>query len=118
MKSFLTLLIVLLIFSNQPEIVGAWIYKTCQDKTCNLEKVEKLDRSKYCIEFLPEGKLRVNQNGIGCGTPPIKYKVVEGSWQWISKSVVEIQYLSWTGEVLQKLKIKSVSDSELIIERF
>lgn len=46
----------------------------------------KFDKSKFSFQLLEGGKLKIQQSG-WCGTPPIEYEVVEGTWEKISDSV-------------------------------
>ena len=98
----------------------------------SLEKVWKWDRwigsaecyktgldindDKSGIQFLSDGILKVRQNEGWCGTEPISYETVSGSWSKTSDSTIKLIYPYWGGKIIDDIVIVKVSKSELHIK--
>lgn len=76
-------------------------------------KVEDFPDDKGGYEFLKGGILTVRQNSGWCGTPPIHYQAVTGTWKKVNDSVIHIEHPNWRGTASKDLHIISLTGSEM-----
>ncbi len=96
-------------------LIGVWVYESHQDKKMKLKKRFKFKRNQFGVEFKKNGKLIRRQNVGWCGTPPITYGNVDGTWKANNDSLVTIKYEYWGGESEEDWKILYVDKKELKI---
>jgi hypothetical protein len=93
-----------------------WIYKDYQNGNLVYESKRKFKKDKRGIEFKENGTIMRKQNSSWCGTPPIDYEIVAGTWKKISDSIIEIEYKNWGGIKKDTLQIIKLSKSELTLK--
>ena len=120
-KSILFLFVVFTSFqipkSKIPDFLfQKWIYVNYQNGNQIYESKRKFEKDKPAIEFKENGTILKKQNSGSCGTPPIDYEIVSGTWKSISDSLIELEYQNWRGQVKDTLQIIALSKSKLIIK--
>ena len=93
-----------------------WIYEGYENGNQIYESKLKFEKDKPAIEFKQDGTIQKKQNSGWCGTPPIDYEIVSGSWKSISDSLLEIEYKNWIGQVKDTIQIIALSKSKLILK--
>ncbi|WP_298545885.1 hypothetical protein [uncultured Aquimarina sp.] len=93
-----------------------WVYKDYQNENLVYESKRKFKKDKSGFEFISNGTIIRKQNSGWCGTPPIDYEIVSGTWKNISDSVLEIKYKYWGGLAKDTLKIVELTKSKLILK--
>ena len=93
-----------------------WVYKDYQNGNMIYESKRKFKKDKSGIEFKENGTITLKQNSGWCGTPPIDFEIVSGTWKNISDSLLEIEYKDWSGIKKDTLQIIELSKSELTLK--
>ncbi|AXT54643.1 hypothetical protein D1815_02325 [Aquimarina sp. AD1] len=93
-----------------------WIYKDYINENLIYESNRKFKKGKSGIEFNKNGTILRKQNSGWCGTPPIEYETVSGTWRKISKSLLEVEYKSWNGLNKDTLEIIELTKSKLTLK--
>ena len=73
-----------------------WIYKDYQNGNLVYESKRKFKKDKSGIEFKENGTVIRKQNSGWCGTPPIDFEIVSGTWKNISDSLIEVECKDWS----------------------
>lgn len=93
-----------------------WVYVNYKNGNLIYESKSKFEKDKPAIEFNENGTIEKKQNSGWCGTPPIDYEIVSGTWKSISDSLIELEYKDWRGPVKDTLKILALSKSKLVLK--
>jgi len=96
-------------FKNPKHVLGVWSHHP--QKKC-YSKLKKMPEG-YCMVFKEKGKLILRQNSGGCGTPPITYSNVPGTWEWSTDSTITMKYKSWMGPVEEEWVVRSLGKNWL-----
>ncbi|MDW5289627.1 hypothetical protein [Formosa sp. PL04] len=94
-----------------------WVYEGYQNGNLLYESQLDFTEDKAGIEFKNNGTLSLKQNSGSCGTPPITYKTISGTWKNISDSILEIEYKNWSGLTKDTLQIVNVSKTKLTLKQ-
>ena len=101
---------------QQSDLLGYWT-SPVYDSVNHLQKAEQFylterdDGRGY--QFLKGGKLIVRQNSGWCGTPPISYENVSGSWEFLDDNKLLLNYPYWGGQIRQVWQVKQVTSTQL-----
>lgn len=99
---------------SQKELLkGVWSFKDCSGDTCTL--LPHSIENKPQIEFLESGDLYIDQFTGWCGTPPIQYTKVKGTWHKTSDSDIYIKYPHMGDTITANWKIISLSKESLVL---
>ncbi len=93
-----------------------WIYEDYQNGNLIYESKRQFKKDKPGIEFKVNRTITRKQNSGWCGTPPIEYEIVYGTWKTISDTVIEMEYKNWKGLTKDTLQIVSLTKSKLILK--
>lgn len=93
-----------------------WIYEDYKNGNLIYESKRNFKKGRPGIEFTSNGTITRKQNSGWCGTPPIDFEIVSGTWKNISDSVVEIEYKYWGGLAKDTLQIVELTKSKLILK--
>lgn len=98
------------------DIYNVWVdYKDDYANPRVLTLSNKLDENKYGFIIESDGTFIERKNAGWCGTPPIYYENIDGSWKYISDDVLEITVDFWGGIDTFKIEIVSIDEYELKI---
>jgi hypothetical protein len=97
-------------------IEGVWVWKKSIEEIRVYTAVNYFDEDRGGIQFLKNGELRVKQNIGWCGTPPVTYETVRGTWNKTSDSTYKLEYPYWGGKITHDILIMKVTNSELQIK--
>ncbi|MEL1243106.1 hypothetical protein AAEO56_02435 [Flavobacterium sp. DGU11] len=75
--------------------------------------MRKFKKNDGGYKFGKNGVLTVKQNSGWCGTSPIDYEIVEGTWKVVNDSVIHVEHKYWGGTISEDLHIISLSKSEM-----
>ena len=105
---------------NWDDLEGKWVNKTYNydNGTDIYVKVKDLPLDKGGYQFEKDGILTVKQNSGWCGTPPIHYQTVTGTWKKVNDSVIHIDHRNWRGTVSKDLHIISLSKTEMVFKSY
>ncbi|MAL58602.1 MAG: hypothetical protein CMC14_00990 [Flavobacteriaceae bacterium] len=93
-----------------------WIYEDYQNGNLIYESKRNFKKDKPGIEFKENGAITRKQNSGWCGTPPIVYETVYGTWKNVSDSLLEIEYKDWSGLRKDTLQIIELTKSKLTLK--
>ncbi|SEL99495.1 hypothetical protein SAMN04487910_3844 [Aquimarina amphilecti] len=93
-----------------------WIYNYYQNGNLIYKSKRKFKKDKSGIEFKENGTIIRKQNSGWCGTPPINFEIVSGTWKNVSDSLIKIEYKDWSGIRNDTLQIIELSKSKLILK--
>ena len=94
-------------------IVGNWSRMISADTTHLLQKSDTMPGDDYGIAFLKDGLLKENKNSGWCGTPPISYGEVEGTWELFDDSTLVIESSYWGGDMSMTWKILEINNADM-----
>ncbi|WP_445710696.1 hypothetical protein [Flavobacterium sp.] len=98
-----------------PFLFQNWIYENYQNGDQSFISKDRFQKDKSGIAFKENGTIVKRQNSGWCGTPPIDYVNVNGTWKEISESLLEIQYESWNGRNVDTIQIVEISKNKLVL---
>lgn len=98
---------------REATIERVWQFDTYSDSISFYKRAGNIDENEYGFQFLSDGKLKVRQNVGWCGTPPITYETVSGSWNKMSDSTIRLDYPYWGGKIVEDLMIIKISNTAL-----
>jgi hypothetical protein len=115
----LALLLCTSCLSTEPEIpdpayAGAWVYENSDPET-NIRtyaRRDTLDGDNSGYSFEPDGLLLFRTSG-WCGTPPLSFYNLEGSWVEIGETELRITHLSAQEQRDFRLEILAISATEM-----
>ncbi|WNJ20064.1 hypothetical protein [Pontibacter sp. G13] len=93
---------------------GAWISPEYSEDGSCYEWTRNLPDDAYGFDLLEGGELIVNQNSGWCGTPPIHYERVEGTWT-LEDDVLTLEYPYWGGMIEAIYTITSTAEDRLCL---
>ena len=99
--------------NHDVSIEKVWQWSKYSDSTYFYKVSNDIDQTEGGFQFLNDGKLKVRQNIGWCGTPPISYETVLGSWNKISDNTIRLNYPYWGGKIVEDILIVKISNSEL-----
>lgn len=102
--------------SDKNFLFQVWTYESSNREKVVLKSNIKFQKNEPGMEFKENGILKVKQNIGWCGTPPIRYEIVEGTWTIDKDSTLYLEYKNWNGIVSQKSKIIKLTSDELILQ--
>lgn len=94
-----------------------WVYDSYQNGEQTFISKNRFQKDKPGIRFNEKGTIVKRQSSGWCGTPPIHYVNVKGTWKEISASLLAIQYESWNGMNIDTLQIVEISKEKLVLKR-
>lgn len=94
---------------------GTWVYSTHDGDAFVYVLEEDFDKEASGVKLKKSGKLVKRQNAGWCGTPPIHYEEVDGSWTMPDENTIELTYPYWGGTATDTWQIVSSTDTELRI---
>ncbi len=97
-------------------LIQKWVYKNYEKGKFIYESNRKFKKDKAGIEFKENGTIIKQQNSGWCGTPPIEYENVTGTWKKISDSLIVLEYKNWAGSNKDTMKIIEISKSKLTLK--
>jgi hypothetical protein len=101
-------------FRSTNNIEGLWVQESYQDGKHYMVRAKRFSKNKPGVKFLANGKLIKRQNVGWCGTPPITYGNFDGTWQWISDSLIHVSYEYWGGTAEYDWKVLKLTDKKLV----
>lgn len=128
MKSKITLFVlVLIIFScnkSNDEIghaylppdhplIGYWIGSEMEEDIYVYTKAEEFVQDTYGLAFFSDSRYLENKNAGFCGTPPVVYKIFDGTWEQLSDSLYDIHVGYWGGTIRYQVEITSLTHEVL-----
>jgi hypothetical protein len=93
-----------------------WVYNDSQNGNLIYESKRNFNKSKSGIEFKEDGTLMRKQNSGWCGTPPIEFETVSGTWNYISDSIIEIEFKDWSGFRKDTLQVIELTEFKLTLK--
>lgn len=97
-------------------LFGNWINPVYEDSTTVFTRAIELKKDGYGISFLKNNKFIERHSG-WCGTPPLSFSNYEGNWKK-NNAIIEISMDNgMTGMTTYYLKIISLNENTLIVER-
>ena len=99
--------------TNPNPIEKIWRLNKTIEGIENYESAKDINDNYHGYQFLKNGELRVRQNISWCGTEPIMFETVIGSWTKTSDSTYKLEYPFWGGKFTQYILIGKISSSEL-----
>lgn len=93
-----------------------WIYEKYEKGVLIYVHKSKFSKHKSGIEFKENGILKVKQNSSWCGTEPIDYEIVTGSWTQINDSIINLEYKFWGGNTSEKRQIIELTKDSLFLK--
>ena len=123
MKKYITIVALFTVLSSfnkieseiSPFLFQNWIYENYQNGDQSFISKDRFQKDKPGIAFNENGTIVKRQNSGWCGTPPITYENVNGTWKEISESLLEIQYESWNGRNVDTLQIVAITKEKLVL---
>ena len=101
---------------NEEQLLGYWV-SPVYDSVYILQKAEQFYLTENDdgrgFQFLKDGKLIVRQNAGWCGTPPISYENVHGSWELTKDEKLVLNYPYWGGKIRQVWQVEQVTSTQL-----
>ena len=94
-------------------IIGNWSEMQSHDTIHTLKKFNSLPDDDYAIAFMQSGQLKENKNSGWCGTPPVSYSEIDGSWEIQDDSTVFIESSYWGGDLTMTWRIIDIDNTEL-----
>lgn len=102
---------------TEPEtslLLGNWINPTYNNETITFTKANSLSDNEAGISFKTNNKFTERTSG-WCGTPPLSYFDVEGSWQVTEEGFIKINKTSFPENI--QWQVLKISDSKLEVKR-
>jgi len=96
-------------------IVGTWLEDEYRGDTLYLERSGAFDKEKYGFTLHEDGTFTEHKNAGWCGTPPISYDSLDGTWEAGSDSLLAITVAYWGGMMTYQMRIISLEEEELAI---
>ncbi|MFO7445310.1 MAG: hypothetical protein R6W90_03045 [Ignavibacteriaceae bacterium] len=95
-------------------LMGTWVHDNYSEYNVRImRKSQTLKKDNYGFIFYRDGGfVERNING-WCGTPPVAYNNYEGEWVTESDSLIKITVEYWGGITEYRIKIISLTRSEL-----
>ncbi len=103
-------------FKTDHLLFQKWVYVDYKNGKVIYQSNRTFKKDEPGIEFKSNGTISQKQNSGWCGTPPINYEIVSGTWKNISKSILEIEYPYWGGVKKDTLRIIKLTKSKLILK--
>ena len=101
---------------NSAFLVGYWINPVANDTLITYERAPSLKNNDYGFAFRPEQVFIERKNAGWCGTPPISYADLNGTWTRTgSMIIITVGY--WGGLANYCWKIISLDNHKLTITR-
>ncbi len=102
---------------NTPELLGAWLYSGYDaDNQIDIYcKADSLHGDRPGYRFAENDQLFVRTSG-WCGTPPLTFYNVEGSWHADTNTLLRIERDGFGELWIYTMEIISLSDEELRIK--
>ncbi len=103
--------------SLNKSLLGIWVQTKYAAGSIELTRSKSFLNNNPGIEFKTNGKMVKRANSSWCGTPPISYRNYNGIWTVNPvDSTVHAIYDFWGGKFDNIYKVKSLSNSELVLE--
>jgi hypothetical protein len=102
--------------NHDSSIEKIWQWDSYIDSVTCYKEVLYFDEDNSGFQFLSDGRLKRRQNASWCGTPPISYETVLGSWNKTSDSTIRLEYPYWGGKIINDILIVKIFNSELQIK--
>lgn len=99
-----------------PPLEKIWIIKKYEDSVITYKSLANMPGDSGVYQFKSGGRLTVKQNSSWCGTEPIHYEMVNGTWNTIADSVIRLEYPYWGGIAVTDFHVINISDSELYVK--
>jgi len=92
-----------------------WIFECNDPNGAVYQHQRAFEHNKPGIQFKSNGVLRVRQNTSFCGTPPVEYETVRGSWKMLNDSTLALEYPFWGGHMSRKVQVMKLTQDLLIL---
>ena len=92
-----------------------WIFQRCDVNGAVYMPQPVFEDSRPGIQFKANGVWRVRQNTSFCGTPPVEYETVRGSWKMLNDSSIALEYPFWGGHMSRKVQVMKLTQDLLIL---
>lgn len=102
--------------AEKDSILGVWVQSNYTADAIVYKKDTGFHASHPGLEFQENGVLIRRQNYGWCGTPPISYTNVTGSWKRSSDSTITLNYTFWAGNIEEELLIVKQTPTELTLK--
>ncbi len=102
-------------YQKHEELLGTWVFEKYDDDITVLKKSNDFHSEKYGIKFNNDLSLVERKNAGWCGTPPITYDNFDGSWKMLDENTVELDVVSWDGNMYITIEIVNLTDKKLEI---
>ena len=96
-------------------LLGVWVFSQSDPNGAVYSRQQLFDDNKAGLHFKSNGVLRVRQNTSFCGTPPVDYETVRGSWKMMNDSVVALEYPFWGGHMSRKVQVMKLTQDQWIL---
>ena len=98
-------------------LFGYWVSQEMEEDVFVMDKSEGFLTDRYGFAFYPDGGFGENKNSGECGTPPIHYRVFNGTWHYVSGNFYEIHVGYWGGTITYRIELIYL-DSETLKFRY
>lgn len=96
------------------DLYGTWVDAGLKDSLYIMHKAAAFEEDNGGFAIYPNGVFVTRGNAGWCGTPPISYQNYNGSWNFESGSLLNVNAGYWGGTNNYKIKIVSLTETELI----
>ncbi len=106
--------------ANEPVInsdnllLGSWSKAHYENDEVTFTRVASLPKEAYGISFLEEGNFIERTSG-WCGTPPLSFFTIEGTWSMLDKLLIEVTTQDF--QASYNLRIVSLTAQKLVVKR-
>lgn len=102
--------------TEEQAYLGTWKFDRIEDTLQIFTRVKNLPTDDYGFRLDEGGTIIENLPSGRCGTPPITYIVIQGSWNEISSNKLEIQTKDWAGKkALKRIEVIHVTRDRLVL---
>ena len=95
-------------------LVGHWSKAEYKNEELILTRVGRLPDKEYGVSFVENGKFVERTSG-WCGTPPLSFFNIDGTWNISDETLIEVSTQSYLGNF--NWRIQSLTNKKLVIKR-